>query len=147
MDDSARYSLLFAPSPHHYGTLIDVLSCTCTLIVGQVDWGALEALGVPNQFSDNRFGHYANIAKSVQDNLEQCALSMVNCLQERTSMTNLALAGGVALNSVLNGRISRETGFEQVQCKPLFTHLLLPSPFTSLRLAAILGVCAASPWR
>ena len=29
---------------------------------------------------------------------------------------NLALTGGVALNSVLNGRVQREAGFEKVQC-------------------------------
>ena len=36
-------------------------------------------------------------------------------LKESTAMTNLALAGGVALNSVLNGRVMRESGFDQVR--------------------------------
>ncbi|MEE2629196.1 MAG: carbamoyltransferase N-terminal domain-containing protein [Candidatus Latescibacterota bacterium] len=35
-------------------------------------------------------------------------------LRERTGETNLCLVGGVIQNSVLNGRIAREAGFENV---------------------------------
>ena len=39
-------------------------------------------------------------------------------LQERTGMTNLCLAGGVALNAVANGRIRPETPFEELYVQP-----------------------------
>ena len=37
---------------------------------------------------------------------------------EETGLKNLCLAGGVALNSVANGRIIRETPFEEVFIQP-----------------------------
>src|SRR5688572_32251269 len=43
---------------------------------------------------------------------------MANHLHQRTGQKNLVMAGGVALNSVANGRIMRETPFEQVYIQP-----------------------------
>jgi carbamoyltransferase len=43
---------------------------------------------------------------------------MTRQLHQRTGLKNLVMAGGVALNSVANGRIMRETPFEQVYIQP-----------------------------
>jgi carbamoyltransferase len=43
---------------------------------------------------------------------------MANHLHRRTGLNKLCLAGGVALNSVANGRILRETPFEELYIQP-----------------------------
>jgi hypothetical protein len=45
-------------------------------------------------------------------------LALVASLKEFSGQKNVALVGGVALNSVLNGRISRELGFDSVFIPP-----------------------------
>lgn len=62
--------------------------------------------------------YYADVAASIQRLTEEILLRMVRSLHRRTSSKNLVLAGGVALNSVANGRIMRETPFEQVYIQP-----------------------------
>lgn len=54
--------------------------------------------------------HYANIAASVQSATEEVILHVVRSAMTRTKLKNVCLAGGVALNSVANGRIVRELG-------------------------------------
>ena len=58
------------------------------------------------------------LAARIQDDLETVCLDFVRHFQEQTGETNLCLAGGVALNSVLNGRLARELGFEQTFIPP-----------------------------
>ena len=69
-----------------------------------VNWDVVESLPNPNEFSESRFSYLANVAASVQQ-------SLLSSLKERTDERNLVLVGGVALNSVLNGRIRKESGF------------------------------------
>lgn len=58
------------------------------------------------------------LASSAQADLENAAIDFVSWLKDKHSQKHLCLAGGVALNSVLNGRISRELGFEKVYIPP-----------------------------
>jgi carbamoyltransferase len=62
--------------------------------------------------------HYADIAASIQYVTEETMLKMANYAYRRTGLKKLCLAGGVALNSVANGRILRETPFEEVWIQP-----------------------------
>jgi carbamoyltransferase len=62
--------------------------------------------------------HYADIAASIQRVTEDVLLTMANHLQRETGLTRLCMAGGVALNSVANGRILRETPFEEIYVQP-----------------------------
>jgi carbamoyltransferase len=62
--------------------------------------------------------HYADIAASIQLVTEEVLLKMANYTYERTGLKKLCMAGGVALNSVANGRILRETPFEDVFIQP-----------------------------
>ncbi|WP_420643975.1 carbamoyltransferase [Candidatus Leptofilum sp.] len=62
--------------------------------------------------------HYADIAASIQRVTEDMMLRMVNYAHKTTGLKNLCMAGGVALNSVANGRIMREGPFENVYIQP-----------------------------
>ncbi|MAT99378.1 MAG: hypothetical protein CL608_19740 [Anaerolineaceae bacterium] len=62
--------------------------------------------------------YYADIAASIQRVTEDAMLKMVAHAYEQTGLKNLCIAGGVALNSVANGRIMREGPFESVYIQP-----------------------------
>lgn len=62
--------------------------------------------------------HYADIAASIQYVTEETMLKMARYAHERTGLKKLCMAGGVALNSVANGRILRETAFEDIYIQP-----------------------------
>jgi len=62
--------------------------------------------------------HYADIAASIQRVTEETILKVVWHAHELTGSKNLAMAGGVALNSVANGRIQREGPFENIYIQP-----------------------------
>jgi carbamoyltransferase len=60
--------------------------------------------------------YYADVAASIQRVTEDTLLKMANHLYKETGLKKLCLAGGVALNSVANGRILRETPFCHREC-------------------------------
>lgn len=62
--------------------------------------------------------HYADIAASIQRVTEEVLLKMANHLQQKTGLKKLCVAGGVMLNSVANGRILRETAFDDMFIQP-----------------------------
>ncbi len=59
-----------------------------------------------------------DLAASVQSVTEEIMLRMTRHVHRKTGMRNLVLAGGVALNCVGNGRILRESPFEQLWIQP-----------------------------
>ncbi|MEA2173213.1 MAG: carbamoyltransferase [Blastocatellia bacterium] len=59
-----------------------------------------------------------DLARSVQEVTELAMLRMARHVQKETGEKNLCLAGGVALNCVGNGRILRETNFENIWIQP-----------------------------
>lgn len=61
---------------------------------------------------------YADIATSIQRVTEEIILKMVRTAHTKTGSPNLVMAGGVALNSVANGRVMREGPFENVFIQP-----------------------------
>ncbi len=62
--------------------------------------------------------HYADIAASIQRVTEELILGMAMQVYQRTGLKRLCIAGGVGLNSVANGRILRETPFEELFIQP-----------------------------
>ncbi|GIW43743.1 MAG: carbamoyltransferase [Candidatus Binatia bacterium] len=62
--------------------------------------------------------YYADVAASIQKVTEDIVLTMVRELHRQTGLDRLCLAGGVALNSVANGRIIRETPIKEVFVQP-----------------------------
>jgi carbamoyltransferase len=73
--------------------------------------GNYEELGKQNEY-------YADIAASIQAVTEEALLQMAQNAYKETGLKRLCMAGGVALNSVANGRILRETPFEQLYIQP-----------------------------
>jgi carbamoyltransferase len=67
-----------------------------------------------NERWPNRPDEYKALAASVQSALEDALLYLVQRLRELSGSENLCYAGGVALNSVANERIIRESGFKNV---------------------------------
>jgi carbamoyltransferase len=62
--------------------------------------------------------YYADVAASIQQVTEEIVLTMAHQLHQETGLDKLCMAGGVALNSVANGRVQRETAFKQVFIQP-----------------------------
>ncbi|SJZ98733.1 carbamoyltransferase family protein [Sediminibacterium ginsengisoli] len=58
--------------------------------------------------------HHKDIAASVQKVTEQVIFHLLNHLHKKTGLNEVCIAGGVAQNSVANGKISRNTPFRQV---------------------------------
>lgn len=67
---------------------------------------------------EERFRRGADLAYAGQDLLEETVLHAARQLHADTGLTELCLAGGVALNCVANGRVLRETPFENVFVQP-----------------------------
>jgi carbamoyltransferase len=62
--------------------------------------------------------YYADVAASIQAVTEDILLRMARNLHAKTGLKKLAMAGGVALNSVANYKILHETPFEEVYIQP-----------------------------
>ena len=77
-----------------------------------------ETFGAPRPFGGEFAPHHADVAAAFQQVLEECALAMAAVLKTRTQARHLVVAGGVALNSVMNGRLLREAGFEDLYVMP-----------------------------
>jgi carbamoyltransferase len=59
-----------------------------------------------------------DIAASLQRRLEEVCFHILNHLHERTGLTDLGLSGGVAYNSVMNGKILLHTPFKRIFVQP-----------------------------
>lgn len=59
-----------------------------------------------------------NIAGSLQLRLEEVGFHVLNHLHEVTGLTDLGLSGGVAYNSVMNGKILLNTPFKRIFIQP-----------------------------
>ncbi len=62
--------------------------------------------------------YYADVAASIQKVTEELILQMARQAHKETGLDKLCLAGGVALNSVANGRILRETPIKELFIQP-----------------------------
>jgi len=59
-----------------------------------------------------------DLARSIQDVVEECMLRQARFLYKESGLQNLCLAGGVALNCVGNGRVLREGPFKNLWIQP-----------------------------
>lgn len=62
--------------------------------------------------------HHWDIACSAQKALEETALYLASEIHKMTGEENLCMAGGVAFNSVMNGRLFHETPFKRFFVQP-----------------------------
>lgn len=63
-------------------------------------------------------GRHADIAAALQRVLEEVEFTILRHLYAETKCPNLVIGGGVALNSVANGKVLRETPFERLWIHP-----------------------------
>jgi carbamoyltransferase len=63
-------------------------------------------------------GREMDLARSIQDVIEECMLRQARFLHTESGSDNLCLAGGVALNCVGNGRVLREGPFKSIWIQP-----------------------------
>jgi carbamoyltransferase len=76
------------------------------------------AFGAPRDRGEALTEREEDIAASLQLRLEEVAFHILNQLHAKTGLTDLSLAGGVALNSVMNGKIPLKTPFRRVFVQP-----------------------------
>lgn len=78
-----------------------------------------EAIGVPPRKPGGRIEKvHKDIAASMQKASEELVLHMAWGLHKRTKLSNLCIAGGVALNCLQNTRLLREGPFENIFITP-----------------------------
>ena len=90
-------------------------------------------LTMTNSKFDNLFGEkprkkneeikqfHMDIAASIQKVTEDVMIKITKSLRNEFKIPNLCLAGGVALNCVANGKISKNKIFENIWIQPLLT--------------------------
>lgn len=71
-------------------------------------------LGPPRERSEPMSSRHDNIARSLQHVTEEILVHLLNRLHAKTRSENVCLTGGVAMNSVANGKITRNTPFQRV---------------------------------
>ena len=77
------------------------------------------ALGPAREPESDITERYENVAATLQAFTEESGLKLLSDFQKRTGQRNLCYTGGVALNSVLNGKILPGTGFEDMFLMPV----------------------------
>ncbi len=108
--------------------------------------------GPPRRRADPMTQQHQDLAASLQELLERSALRLLAQLHRLTGLNSLCIAGGVALNCSMNGRIAREGPFKEVFVPPaphdagsamgaalLTEHLLMGRPRRQVLTDAFLG--------
>jgi carbamoyltransferase len=85
-------------------------------IVKPAEWDKI--LGPRRERGSEFTQDHMNVASSLQIVLEETVLHMVEWLHQESGADNLCMAGGVALNCVLNARVRDRTPFKQVWVQP-----------------------------
>ncbi len=74
--------------------------------------------GQPRNKDDELTQHHMNIARAAQDVLEKALLALAKKAKDSTGASNLCISGGVALNSVGNGKIAQAAIFDSIFIYP-----------------------------
>jgi carbamoyltransferase len=73
-----------------------------------------EAFGPARKKEEPLSQYHKDLAASVQRMTEETIFHLLNHLHKRTGLDKVCIAGGVAQNSVANGKITRNTPFKEV---------------------------------
>jgi carbamoyltransferase len=74
----------------------------------------IEKFGAVRKKTEELSQYHKDMAASVQRFTEQLIFHILNHLHKKTGLENVCIAGGVAQNSVANGKITRNTPFKNV---------------------------------
>jgi carbamoyltransferase len=103
----------------HHAQGVDMTWAEGSPTIGRVFSDRLEeAFGPAREPRGELSKHHEDVAGALQAVLEEAYLHAVGVAQRQTGLTNLCLAGGVALNAVANGRIRPETAFDGLYIQP-----------------------------
>ncbi len=84
-------------------------------VVGTLYTRALEELlGPSRQSNETLESRHRDLARSVQAMYEEAFFHLLHHIYDRYKIRNIALAGGCAMNSVANGKVTRSTPFKRV---------------------------------
>ena len=103
--------------------------------------------GPPRQPESKLTQQEMDLAASVQKVTEEIMLRMTRHLHKETGLTKLCMAGGVALNCVANGRVLRETPFEEIFVQPAAGDAGGAVGVAALIWHTILGNPRREPWK
>jgi carbamoyltransferase len=74
----------------------------------------IKEFGTPRESKEVLTQYHKDLATSVQRVTEELIFHILKKLKEKTALENICIAGGVAQNSVANGKIAEATGFKGV---------------------------------
>jgi carbamoyltransferase len=77
-----------------------------------------QKLGHPRRRGEPISSHHANVAASAQRHLEKIAIDLVTWLHQKTGSRKLCLAGGVALNCVMNQKLRALPFLDEIYIQP-----------------------------
>jgi carbamoyltransferase len=118
IDDDGLFKLGLEYFTHHTRG-VEMTWADGSPVIGRIFSQKMEdLLGPARQPGEPVVQHHENVARSLQEVLEEIYLQLVTTLWERTRVPRIALAGGVALNAVANGRILPETPFTDIYIQP-----------------------------
>ncbi len=86
----------------------------CPVIEPYYSQRIIRELGPARSQNEPITTRHENLAKSLQVVTEEILEHLLNRLHEKTQTENLCLTGGVAMNSVANGKFSRRTPFRNI---------------------------------
>ena len=78
----------------------------------------VEVFGFPRREESPLEKKYANLAFAIQYRLEMIVTSLARWLNKQTGSTNFCLAGGVAMNCVMNGNLSKQSYVKKIFVQP-----------------------------
>jgi len=81
-------------------------------------WRMTRALGNARRPQEALEQRHADVAAALQEALERVVMRMLERARVTTGQRNLCLAGGVALNCTMNGKIARSGLFDRVWVQP-----------------------------
>ncbi|HEY8734462.1 MAG TPA: carbamoyltransferase N-terminal domain-containing protein, partial [Puia sp.] len=74
----------------------------------------IEKFGAERKKDEPLTQYHKDLGASVQRITEMLIFHILNALQKKTGLKNICIAGGVAQNSVANGKLTRNTGFQNI---------------------------------
>jgi carbamoyltransferase len=78
----------------------------------------VDVFGEPRVPGSELTQYHMDVTASLQEMLEEAEFALLRLLHKKTGSDTLCLAGGVALNSVFNGKIRPQTPFKEIYIQP-----------------------------
>ncbi|MDO8730587.1 MAG: carbamoyltransferase C-terminal domain-containing protein [Candidatus Omnitrophota bacterium] len=112
------YELEMGYFRHHQGDYSMTWAAGAPTLSALFNGRVEELLGPPRAPDSPLDERHFDLASALQERLERIVLNLLRRLADRTRISRLCYAGGVALNCTLNGKIMKETPFKEVFIQP-----------------------------